>query len=71
MKIFRLPGYAPFLNPDEHVWKNVKHDTAGRILIEGRGHFEAVIARKLRSLQRLPGVIRGFFRDPKLAYIHN
>lgn len=23
----------------------------------------------LRRLQKLPGIVRGFFRDPKLAYI--
>ena len=24
LKLFRLPGYSPELNPDEWVWKNVK-----------------------------------------------
>src|SRR5919202_6174942 len=26
LKLFCLPGYSPELNPDEWVWKNVKHD---------------------------------------------
>ena len=25
-----LPGYSPELNPDEWVWKNVKHDRIGK-----------------------------------------
>jgi transposase len=29
LKLFFLPGYSPELNPDEWVWKNVKHDQVG------------------------------------------
>lgn len=70
LKIFQLPGYSPQLNPDEHVWKNLKRDTVGRIAIEGREHFKAIVTRKLHSLQRLPRIIQGFFHDPHLAYIN-
>ena len=30
VKLFFLPGYSPELNPDEWVWKNVKHDRIGK-----------------------------------------
>jgi transposase len=30
LRLFFLPGYSPELNPDEWVWKNVKHDRIGR-----------------------------------------
>jgi transposase len=30
LKLFFLPSYSPELNPDEWVWKNVKHDQVGR-----------------------------------------
>jgi transposase len=30
LKLFFLPGYSPELNPDEWVWKNVKHDRTAR-----------------------------------------
>jgi transposase len=30
LKLYFLPGYSPELNPDEWVWKNVKHDRAGK-----------------------------------------
>lgn len=30
LKLFVLPAYSPQLNPDEWVWKNVKHDRVGR-----------------------------------------
>jgi transposase len=29
LRLFVLPAYSPQLNPDEWVWKNVKHDRAG------------------------------------------
>ena len=30
LKLFLLPAYSPELNPDEWVWKNVKHDRSAR-----------------------------------------
>ena len=30
LTVFFLPPYSPDLNPDEWVWKNVKHDNLGR-----------------------------------------
>jgi hypothetical protein len=31
--------------------------------------MKAVVITRLRRLQRLPHVVRGFFGDPELAYI--
>jgi hypothetical protein len=31
--------------------------------------MKAVIIARLRRLQRLPHLVRGFFGDPKLAYV--
>jgi transposase len=33
LKLFLLPAYSPELNPDEWVWKNVKHDRAGKTTV--------------------------------------
>jgi transposase len=67
--LFFLPGYSPQLNPDEWVWKNVKHDQMKRqpIMRGSELHHRAVQA--LTRLQQLPDTIRGFFNDPELAYI--
>jgi transposase len=35
LRLFFLPGYAPELNPDEWVWKHVKHDRLGRAGVSG------------------------------------
>jgi transposase len=35
LRLCFLPGYAPELNPDEWVWKHVKHDRLGRAGVSG------------------------------------
>ena len=69
LKLFFLPGYSPELNPDEWVWKNVKHDDIKRRGIQRGSELFGIATRTLERLQRLPETIRGFFRDPTLAYI--
>ncbi len=69
LKLFVLPAYSPQLNPDEWVWKNVKHDRVGRTSPKTRVEFVALVRAALRRLQRRPHLVRGFFGDPDLAYI--
>ena len=70
LKLFFLPPYSPELNPDEWVWKNVKHDQVGRSAVTRKSEFYTLIERALERLRALPEVVRGFFRDPALAYIN-
>jgi transposase len=69
LRLFFLPGYAPELNPDEWVWKHVKHDRIGRAGVTGPEDLKAKALAALHRLQKLPEVVRGFFRDPNLRYI--
>src|SRR5919107_1443430 len=69
LRLHRLPAYSPQLNPDEWVWKNVKHDGVAPAAPKGLQQMTAVITARLRRLQRLPHIVRGFFGDPELAYI--
>ena len=62
-------GLLPQLNPDEWVWKNVKHDGVAPAAPKGPEQMQAVITARLRRPQRLPHLVRGFFGDPELAYI--
>ena len=64
-----LPGYSPRLNPDEWIWKAVKHDRLGPAGLVDSADLHAKARGALHRLQKLPGVVRGFFRDPDLAYI--
>ena len=69
LRLFRLPAYSPQLNPDEWVWHNVKHDGVAPAVPKGPEQMRSVITGRLRRLQRLPHIVRGFFGDPELAYI--
>jgi transposase len=69
LKLFALPGYSPELNPDEWVWKNVKHDRIGKIGVTSKDDLKTKATNALRRLQKLPHLVEGFFRDPNLAYI--
>jgi transposase len=50
LRLFFLPGYSPELNPDEWVWKNIKHDWVGRAGVSGP---EDLKAKALAALYRL------------------
>lgn len=69
LKLFFLPGYSPQLNPDEWVWKNVKHDRVGRVGLRDERDLAGKVRSAMHRVQKLPDTIRGFFRDPDLAYI--
>lgn len=69
IELFFLPAYSPDLNPDEWVWKNVKHDNIYRIVPQHPGHLFEIASQTLRALWKAPEKIRGFFADPALAYI--
>jgi transposase len=69
LRLFFLPPYAPDLNPDEHVWNHLKNHGVGKQAIRSRDQFRKVVLGHMRSLQRLPDLLRSFFRDPHLRYI--
>jgi transposase len=69
LKLFRLPGYSPELNPDEWVWKNVKHDRIGKTGVTSKEDLKSKAVGALRRLQKRPGLVRAFFADPHLRYI--
>jgi putative transposase len=62
LQLFRFPGYAPELNPDEGVWQLAK-----RALANGRPQSQGELMRRLasqlarlhRSSRHLRGCVRG------------
>jgi DDE superfamily endonuclease/Winged helix-turn helix len=36
LRLYVLPGCSPELNPDEWVWKNIKHDRIGTIRVTSK-----------------------------------
>ena len=69
LRLWFLPGYSPELNPDEWVWKHVKHDRIGRAGVTGPEDLKAKALAALHRLQKLPHLVQSFFRDPNLRYI--
>jgi len=69
LELFFLPPYSPELNPDEWVNKNVKHDRIARAVPMTRDDLKEIAVNALERLKQCPGIVRGFFGDPKLAYI--
>jgi transposase len=69
LKLFCLPPYSPELNPDEWVWKNIKHDHVGKMAARTVDEARKGIAKAVSRLASFPEIILGFFADPDLAYI--
>lgn len=69
LELFYLPGYSPELNPDELVWNHVKRHTVGKMTVTGPDQFKSIVRRALRSLARMPDLVRNFFQAPDLKFI--
>lgn len=57
-----LPRYAPELNPVETLWSHLKTVLANRAF-RGVEELEKVMRAHLRSVQRHPGLLRGFIQS--------
>lgn len=66
--LFFLPPYSPQLNPDELVWSQVKR-RVGKQPVNSKDELKSRVQSALRSLQRLPEKVKGFFRAPECHYI--
>jgi len=69
LNLFFLPPYSPELNPDEWVWKSIKHDRVGKMASRGIAEMRSGIENAVKKLQSTKELVLGFFRDPDLAYI--
>lgn len=69
LRLYFLPPYSPDLNPDEWVWKNVKHDNLGRASARHEGELAQFARSALSRLKEMPDKVRSFFSDPALRYI--
>jgi transposase len=68
LRLFFLPSYAPDHNPDEFVWKHLKADTVGRIVVNSREDFEKKVRGSMRNLQSDKRKLISFFQKPSLKY---
>lgn len=68
LKLFFLPPYSPHLNPDEQVWAHVKRKVS-RKLVTDKANMKSLALGALRSIQKLPDMVKSFFRQPECQYI--
>ncbi|SFW90836.1 transposase, partial [Burkholderia sp. NFACC33-1] len=67
LKLFYLPPYSPHLNPDEQVWAHVKRSVSRR-LVQSKDDMKRLAIGALRRIQKLPALVKSFFRQPECQY---
>ena len=65
LTIFRLPAYAPELNPVEAVWSHLKRSLAN-LVKRNLGQLTALVKTRLRRMQYRPGLLDGFLAGTRL-----
>ena len=67
IELFFLPPYAPQLNPDELAWGHIKSRIA-KTTTQTKDQLKKTVEHVMRSLQRTPEIVAGFFGCPTCAY---
>ena len=66
LRVYRLPAYAPELNPAEGVWSSLKRGLAN--LVRGTiTDLNQLVKTRLKRMQYVPGLIDGFFAGTGLS----
>lgn len=68
IKVHYLPGYAPELNPDEHVWSALK-GMFRRDTVEQDEPFDAAVDKAMATIKESKALVRSFFAHPEVAYV--
>jgi transposase len=69
LTVYRLPTYAPELNPTEGVWANVK-TSLGNLAARGIDQLATTVKTvktQLKRIQYPPGLIDGFIAETGLV----
>jgi transposase len=67
LKLFYLPPYSPQLNPDEQVWAHFNRQVSRR-LVQNSDDMKKLALGALRRIQKLPELVKSFFRQPECQY---
>jgi len=59
LRVFRLPAYAPDLNPVEGIWSVLKRGVLANLAVASFAHLVQVIRHGLKKIQYQPGLIEG------------
>jgi transposase len=65
LTVYRLPPYAPELNPVEAVWSHLKRSLAN-LAKRNIGQLTALVKTRLKRMQYRPGLLEGFLAKTDL-----
>jgi len=68
LRVYRLPGYSPELNPSEGVWREVKSHRLGRAGVFTFADMKSKALGALRHLAHRPDKIRSLFHTKSTQY---
>ena len=68
LRLVRMPGYCPELNPDELLNQDVKTNAVGKSRPTDRAGLLQAVRRHLHRRQKQPHVIRALFRERHVRY---
>ncbi len=68
IELFYLPSYSPELNPDEYLNGNLKHKVRSGIPARSQNDLIKKTRSFMKTLQRRPHHVRGYFKNPLVAY---
>lgn len=68
LRLIRMPGYCPELNPDELLNQDVKTNGLGKSRPTNRTELMAIVRSHLYRRQKQPQVITNLFREKHVCY---
>lgn len=68
IRVHYLPGYAPEINPDEHVWSYVK-GAFRRDPLEQNEDLSSAVTASMDAVKNDRPLVRSFFDHPEVKYI--
>ena len=65
----RLPAYAPELNPDEGVWRYLKHVELRNLCCHDLQELRHELRKAIIRLRHKPHIVQSFFRQTQLDFV--
>lgn len=67
LRLERLPGYAPELNPDDGIWRYLKYVALKNVCAATIALLEGLVRGTLEKIKELPHIIKSTFKEAGLA----
>jgi transposase len=68
LELYRLPAYAPDLNPDEYVWSHMKSQGLSKKPLKQNESLRERVEADLVKIGKDSSLVCSFFRAPYVAY---